>query len=141
MLSLSQITAITGARGNAREQLVQQRDEVRRAAAAQPVNPAPVVTSIAPNTVTCRFVPGVGTCGRAARSVQLARTCGSRFRCVSSSASTTARRGSSSSRATIPATTWSWSGSPRAVSFGRRQIATSRTRRYSVRRLTCGQPR
>ena len=75
------------------------------------------------------------------RSVQLARTCGSRFRCVSSSASTTARRGSSISRATIPATTWSWSGSPRAVSLGRRQIATSRTRRYSVRMLTCGQPR
>ena len=27
-----------------------------------------------------------------------------------------------------------------AVSSGRRQIATSRTRRYSVRGLTCGQP-
>jgi hypothetical protein len=66
---------------------------------------------------------------------------GSRFRWVSSSASTTARRGNSMSRATIPATTWSWSGSPRAVSLGRRQIATKRTRRYSVRMLTCGQPR
>ena len=39
------------------------------------------------------------------RGVQLARTCGSRFRCVSSSASTTDRRGNSSSRATIWATT------------------------------------
>ena len=29
----------------------------------------------------------------------------------------------------------------RAVSLGRRQIATSRTRRYRVRMLTCGQPR
>jgi hypothetical protein len=65
----------------------------------------PLVTSSAPNTVTCRFEPGVRICGRAARSVQLARTCGSRFRCVSSSASTTAWRGRSSSRATIPATT------------------------------------
>jgi hypothetical protein len=43
----------------------------------------------------------------ALRSVQLARTCGSRFRWVSSSAHTTARRGSSASRLTIPATTWS----------------------------------
>jgi hypothetical protein len=102
---------------------------------------APVVISTAPNTVTCRFVPGVGTWGRAARSVQLARTCGSRFRCVSSSARTTARRGSSTSRPAIWATAWSWSGSPRAVSFGRRQIATSRTRRYSVRGLMRGQPR
>ena len=38
---------------------------------------APVATSSAPNTVTCWFFRGVGTCGRAARSVQLARTCGS----------------------------------------------------------------
>jgi hypothetical protein len=52
----------------------------------------------------------VGICGRAVRSVQLARTCGSGFRWVSSSASTTARRGSSISRATIWAATWSWSG-------------------------------
>ena len=43
--------------------------------------------------------------------------------------------------ATMPATTWSWPGSPRAVSLGRRQIAISRTHRYSVRMLTCGQPR
>jgi len=41
----------------------------------------------------------------------------------------------------FPATTWSWSGSPRAVSLGRRQIATSRTRRYRVRMLICGWPR
>jgi len=67
----------------------------------------PLVTSIAPYTVTCRFVPGVGIWGRATRRVQLARTCGSQFRWVSSSASTTARRGSSSSRATTPAITWS----------------------------------
>src|SRR6266571_4793448 len=101
----------------------------------------PVVTSIAPNTVTCRLLPGVTTVGRVPRSVQLARTCGSRFRWVSSSASTTARRGSSISRAMRPATTWSWYGSPRAVSLGRRQIATRRTRRYKVRMLTCGQSR
>ena len=100
-----------------------------------------MLISSAPSTVTLRFVPGVRTCGRAPRSVQLARTCGSRFRCVSSSASTTARGGRPISRATIWATTWSWSGSPRAVGLGRRQIATSQTRRYSVRALTCGQPR
>ena len=29
--------------------------------------------------------------------------------------------------------------SPRAVSLGRRQLATSRTRRYRVHRVTCGQ--
>ena len=101
----------------------------------------PVVTSIAPGTVTSRFVPGVSTSGRAPRSVQLARTCGSRFRRASSPASTTARRGSPASRATIPATTRSRSGPPRAVSPGRRQTATSRTRRHSARPLTCGQPR
>ena len=39
--------------------LVQQGDEVRRAAAAQPVHPGPVLTSSAPSTVTFRFVPGV----------------------------------------------------------------------------------
>jgi hypothetical protein len=50
-----------------------------------------------------------------------------------SSAHTTDRRGSPANRATIPATTWSRAGSPRTVSLGRRQIATSRTRRYSVR--------
>jgi len=141
MLSLSQITTITGAAGNARSSW--SSSEMKSATQRRPSRYAhsPVVTSSAPKTVTCRFVPGVGTLGRAVRSVQLARTCGSRFRCVSSSASTTARRGSPASRATIPATTWSWSGSPRAVSLGRRQIATSRTRRYKVRALTCGQPR
>lgn len=30
---------------------------------------------------------------------------------------------------------------PRAVSFGRRHVAASQSRRYSVRALTCGQPR
>jgi hypothetical protein len=44
----------------------------------------PVVTSSAPNTVTCRFLPGVRTCGRLPRRVQLARMCGSRCRWVSS---------------------------------------------------------
>ena len=39
MLSLSQITAITGGAGKCPQHLVQQRDEVRRAAAAQPVHP------------------------------------------------------------------------------------------------------
>jgi len=141
MLSLSQITAIADACGNAAS--TWSSSAMKSAAQRRPsrYTHAPVLTSSAPNTVICRFLPGVGTCGRAVRSVQLARTCGSRFRWVSSSASTTARRGSSRSRATMPATTWSWCGSPRAVSFGRRQIATSRTRRYSVRRLTCGQPR
>jgi len=36
---------------------------------------APVLISSAPSTVTLRFVPGVRTCGRVSRSVQLARTC------------------------------------------------------------------
>ena len=36
----------------------QQGDEVGRAALAQPVHQAPVVTSIAPYTATCRFLPG-----------------------------------------------------------------------------------
>jgi hypothetical protein len=35
--------------------------------------------------------------------------------------------GSHLDRLAIWATTWSWSGSQRAVSFGRRQIATSRS--------------
>src|SRR5215468_1119276 len=52
----------------------QQGDEVRCAAAAEPYTQRPVPTSIAPSTVTFRFVPGVSTCGRAPRSVQLART-------------------------------------------------------------------
>jgi hypothetical protein len=41
MLSLSQITAITGACGKRLEHLVGQGGEVRRAAAAQPVHPVP----------------------------------------------------------------------------------------------------
>nr|WP_300612110.1 hypothetical protein [Trebonia sp.] len=136
-----EIMTIAGARGNAASTCSSKA--MKSAAQRRPSRhtQTPAVTSSAPNTVTCRFFPGVGTSGRLARSAQLARTCGSRFRCVSSSASTTALRGSSISRATIAATTWSWCGPPHAVSLGRRQIATSRTRRYSVRGLTCGQPR
>jgi len=87
-----------GAQGNARSTWSSRA--MKSAAQRRPsrYTQAPVVISSAPNTVTCRFVPGVGICGRTVRSVQLARTCGSRFRCVSSSASTNARRGSPASR-------------------------------------------
>jgi hypothetical protein len=98
----------TPALGERLDQHLEQGDEVRRAAAPPSrYTQAPVVISIAPSTVTFRFVPGVRTRGRAPCSVQLPRTCGSRFRWVSSSASTTDRRGRPSSRTTIPATTWS----------------------------------
>jgi hypothetical protein len=72
------------------EHLVQQGDEVRRAAAAQPVHPRPGAHLDRPSTVTLRLPAGPHMRAR--------------FRCVSSSASTTARRGSP---ATMPATTWS----------------------------------
>jgi hypothetical protein len=43
---------------------------VRQYGAARP--PYGPGTAIAPNTVTCRFVPGLGICGRPVRSVRLA---------------------------------------------------------------------
>ena len=141
MLSLSQITTIAGARGKASVSISSKAMKSSARRRPSRYTHRPVVSSSAPSTATCRFLPWVGTWGRLPRSVQLARTCGSRFRWVSSSAHTTAVRGSSISRATMPATTWSWSGSPRAVSLGRRQMATRATRRYSVRRLIWGWPR
>jgi hypothetical protein len=140
MLSLSQITAIAGARERLGEH-AQQRDEVRRPAAIHPVRLATGGHLDRPNTVTCRFLPAVGIFGRIPHGVQLARTCGNRCRWVSSSAHTTDRRGSPVIRAIPRATAWSRAGSPRAVSLGRRQIATYRTRRYNVCMLACGRPR
>jgi hypothetical protein len=69
MLSLSQITAITGASGNAWS--ITWSKALKSAARRRPsrYTQAPVVTSISPSTVTVRFVPGVRTCGRAPRSV------------------------------------------------------------------------
>ena len=90
-LSLSQITTINRSLWERLGEHAQEGDEVRGAAAAQPVHPSDR-WSIAPKMVTCRFLPGVRIFGRAPRSVQLARTCGSRCRWVSSSAHTTARR-------------------------------------------------
>ena len=67
MLSLSQITAITGACGNASASIWSKA--MKSAAQRRPsrYTQAPVVTSIAPSTVTFRFVPGVGTSGRTPR--------------------------------------------------------------------------
>jgi hypothetical protein len=64
MLSLSQITTITGARGNAWASIAS--SAMKSAAQRRPsrYTQRPVVTSIAPNTVTCRFLPGVRICGR-----------------------------------------------------------------------------
>jgi transposase len=63
-----------------------------------------------------------------------------RFRWLWPQAGTTARRGRSACWDTILVIVV-MVRSPRAVSLGRRQIASSRIRRYSVRGLTCGQPR
>lgn len=64
-----------------------------------------------------------------------------RFRGVSSSASTTARCGKIQQLGYDPGDHVVMAGSPRAVSFGRRQIASSCSRRYKIPGLTCGQPR
>jgi transcriptional regulator GlxA family with amidase domain len=60
MLSLSQITTITGACGNASASMPSRA--MKSAARRRPsrYTQRPLVTSIAPNTVTCRFLPGVG---------------------------------------------------------------------------------
>jgi hypothetical protein len=80
MLSLSQITTITGGWGKAPASI--RRKAMKSAAQRRPSLYArsPVLTSIAPYTVTCRFLPGVTTARRMPRRVQLARTCGSRFK-------------------------------------------------------------
>src|SRR6185312_11967046 len=63
MLSLSQITAITGERGNARS--TWSSSAMKSAAQRRPsrYTQRPVLTSIAPNTATCRFVPRWGSAG------------------------------------------------------------------------------
>jgi len=68
------ITAIAGARGNVRSSW--SGNLMKSAARRRPSRHAQVrtVTSSAPNTVTCWFLPGVRTCGRMPRRVQLART-------------------------------------------------------------------
>lgn len=81
MLSLSQITTITGARGSAWSSMPSRAMKSAAQRRLSRYTQAPVLTSSAPSTVTLRFLPGVRTSGRAPRSVQLARTCGSRFRC------------------------------------------------------------
>ena len=86
-------------------------------------------------------VPGVITCWRRPLAIQVERIQGSRLTWVSSSASTTAPSGSSAMVWRNPAKTWSGSGSPLATSRGRRQLATSRTRRRRVRWLMAGRPR
>jgi hypothetical protein len=87
-----------------------------------------------------RFLPGVMTSWRVPVAIQVARTQGSRLTWVSSSASTAAPVGSSASWWWRWARTWSRSGSPLATSRGRRQPATSRTRRRRVQRLMAGRP-
>jgi len=74
------------------EHLAYQRGEVSGAAASQPVHPAPGAHLDRAEHGDLPVRARVEICGRAVRSVQLARTCGSGFRWVSSSASTTARR-------------------------------------------------
>src|SRR6266536_3402160 len=76
----------------------------------------PLARSTAPKTVRRRFLPGVMTCWRVPRAIQVARTHASRLRWVSSSASTTAPWGS-------PAMAWrsvarTWSRPPRAWPVG-----------------------
>ncbi|ANZ39122.1 hypothetical protein BBK82_26640 [Lentzea guizhouensis] len=61
--------------------------------------------------------------------IQQDRTRGSRSRWVLSSASTTDPAGSAAMRAAMVAQVVSWSGSPLAISRGRRQLACSRSRR------------
>jgi hypothetical protein len=65
-------------------------------------------------------------------AIQVERTRGSRLMWVSSSASTTDPPGSSVMVWRTAATTWSASGSPLTASRGRRQQASSRTRRCRV---------
>jgi hypothetical protein len=84
---------------------------------------------------------GVMTRWRVPRATQVARTHRSSWRWVSSSASTTTPSGSWLSCWRSAARTWSRSGSPVATSRGRRQAATSRTRRCRVCRLMAGRPR
>ena len=84
----------------------QESHEVSGAAAAQPVHPAPRGHLDGPVHRDLPVLPWRENLRPGPpRRVQLARTCGSQFRCVSSWAHTTAWRGSSISRATIPATT------------------------------------
>ncbi|SEG81750.1 hypothetical protein SAMN04489712_114134 [Thermomonospora echinospora] len=145
MLSLSQITTTAGAAGNA---AITCCSRARKSAALRrPSRYAhrPVVTSNAPSTVICRFLPGacdLGRSGDGARAASgshapgAAGAGGSRWPPTPPCQAATGAAGRRS-----PPPPPARAGSPRAISLGRRQMAICRRCRYTVRRLTWGRPR